>query len=675
MCGIFGLIVRPSSTCDAGTLERTSRRLFQLSETRGKDACGALAVLSDRVEVLKSRERVGKLLKRPEFAELLSRTAQTYRSGHPYIVAGHTRMATNGTQDEAANNQPVVRGDHLLLHNGIIVNDAELWQANPRLERRHQVDTEVFAALMEQYADEGASLAAALSKAFTLIEGANTIAALRRGANELVAGTSNGSLYLAELAECQAVVFASEELIAKQAVAQLEPRSTKAVVEQVLPGNAVIIDIGRATVRRMSIAEAEAVGTTVAAPSHRALLETGLPTAAPRRAAGITNSLSQIERLMEFDWPTLGGLRRCTRCVLPESFPSIHFDEEGVCQFCRGHRPRQLKGEAALHALADRARSHRGGRDCLVPISGGRDSCYGLHYVKNELRLNPVAYTYDWGFVTDLARRNISRVCGRLGVEHVLVAADIRAKRENVRTNVAAWLKQPELGMIPLFMAGDKMFFYYASAIRRQMNLGPILFSMNWLERTGFKSAFAGVEESGASDGVSDKTYALGLRQQARMIASYARSFLTNPAYLNSSVFDTLFGFYAYYMRGKDYESIFDYLPWNQDEIVSTIISQYDWETSPDTQSTWRIGDGTAPFYNYIYLTICGFSEHDTFRSNQIRDGLITREAAMQLIESENRPRPDSFMWYCDTIGIDAGEALKVINRVPRRYERNAVAG
>ncbi len=56
------------------------------------------------------------------------------------------------------------------------------------------------------------------------------------------------------------------------------------------------------------------------------------------------------------------------------------------------------------------------------------------------------------------------------------------------------------------------------------------------------------------------------------------------------------------------------------------------------------IGDGTAPFYNYIYLTVGGFSEHDTFRSNQIREGLITRDQAMAAIETENQwPRVSVF--------------------------------
>ena len=75
-----------------------------------------------------------------------------------------------------------------------------------------------------------------------------------------------------------------------------------------------------------------------------------------------------------------------------------------------------------------------------------------------NLRLKPVAYTYDWGMVTDLARRNISRMCAELGVENIIVADDIEKKRRNIKKNLTAWLKSPHLGMVSILTAGDKHF-------------------------------------------------------------------------------------------------------------------------------------------------------------------------------------------------------------------------
>ncbi len=109
---------------------------------------------------------------------------------------------------------------------------------------------------------------------------------------------------------------------------------------------------------------------------------------------------------------------------------------------------------------------------------------------------------------------------------------------------------------------------------------------------------------------------------------------------------------------------------WDENQVVNTIINDYGWEKAPDTDATWRIGDGTAPFYNYIYYKICGFSEFDTFRSNQIREGKIDRKTAIASIYHENEPRVEAFKWYCDTIGINPIEAVKVINNQKPIYER-----
>ena len=57
--------------------------------------------------------------------------------------------------------------------------------------------------------------------------------------------------------------------------------------------------------------------------------------------------------------------------------------------------------------------------------------------------------------------------------------------------------------------------------------------------------------------------------------------------------------------------------------ILFTIINQYGWEISKDTKTTWRIGDGTAAFYNYIYKAIAGFTEDDDINLLSLRLGDI----------------------------------------------------
>ena len=121
-------------------------------------------------------------------------------------------------------------------------------------------------------------------------------------------------------------------------------------------------------------------------------------------------------------------LTRCTRCILPSTMPFIEFDNEGVCNYCLNYKP--VLAEDNLNELRNRLQKYQNNarrqENCIVPFSGGRDSCFALHIICEELGLKPVTYTYDWGMVTDLGRRNINLMSEKLRVENITIAADIR---------------------------------------------------------------------------------------------------------------------------------------------------------------------------------------------------------------------------------------------------------
>ena len=109
-------------------------------------------------------------------------------------------------------------------------------------------------------------------------------------------------------------------------------------------------------------------------------------------------------------------MRFCSRCILPETFPGIHFDEKQVCNYCRqfecegGPLPPELK--ARNSAWFDRliaARRGKGRYDCLVGMSGGKDSTYVAYVLKEKYGLSILGYTFDNGFLSETARGNIAR--------------------------------------------------------------------------------------------------------------------------------------------------------------------------------------------------------------------------------------------------------------------------
>lgn len=648
MCGVFGVIaLDPTAALDPRRLERAVARALRRSESRGKDASGVLALTPDGLTIAKQPVRGARLLRTAPYRQVLGRARGAAFDGSPFVVLGHTRMMTRGDVHDPDNNQPVVNGAIAVLHNGIIVNDRALAEGL-RTPPVGEVDTAVAPALVRELEESGLATEEAVRTAFARLEGANTLAFVDGRSGAVHLATSNGSCYLLEDPSRGLTVFASEPRIVAAMRDVLRIDAADATVRQLEPG----------VIRTFSTR-----GTSGAAAAGTAQVDV-LPQPSGDRRLRNAIDLDAVAELLTVDRAAIAGLRRCTTCILPETFPFLDLDAHGRCVLCRTAEPQTLRPvEELLDAItAEHARGR--GPEILVPISGGRDSCYALHHLVTELDLPVVAYTYDWGFVTDRARRNISRMCGRLGVEHVLVAADLERKRANVRRNLLAWTRRPHLGTIPLFMAGDKHFFHYASEIRRERNLAATVFSMNWLERTDFKAGFADVEDRSRTG----RTHALRRGSQVRLAAFYAGQTLRNPAYLNRSVIDSLAGFASFYLRPKDYHQLFDHLPWDEEVVNRTIIDGYGWETSEESASTWRVGDGTAAFYNFAYLHAAGFTEHDTFRSNQIRAGLLDRDTALKLVGRENTPQPTEFATYCATVGLRPEVLVDAVRRLPRRY-------
>lgn len=647
MCGIFGILTTANTALDAQTRESLLKSLYLLSESRGKESAGIHAALlqSKQSWTLKSAVSAGRFIKSKPYTSLMKSLRDS--AAQPLAILAHSRLVTNGSAAEERNNQPVSRDGISIVHNGIIVNVEGLWNANSNLKRHADVDTEIAAALIARDMQDGYTATDATKRFYATMRGAASIAWVREGDAHVTLATNTGDLYYVYVAEWQCLLFASERYILTMLLASYP--SVRATIEWLAPEHLIHVNLTNLNIIK---------DTWHAEPCGRS--DHHFP---------VLLKASANESLLRYNAKNLAALKRCTRCVLPETFPFIHFDDQGVCNYCHGYSPKYAgknmeQAKREFVASLEKYRSKNGAPDVIVPFSGGRDSSYGLHLITKEFGFNPVTFTYDWGMVTDLARRNIARICGQLGVQNILVSANIKTKRDNIRRNVSAWLKKPDLGLVPLFMAGDKHFFKVTNQIKRQTGIALDLWCANPLENTDFKSGFCGV----APDFNKHRLDYLSFERKAKMIAYYGKAFLKNPRYINRSLIDTANAFMAYYIEPRrDFFFMFNHMGWNEGVVNDILLNQYDWEISPDSPSTWRIGDGTAPFYNYIYVTANGFSEFDTFRSNQIREGMITREEALANVLQENAPRIESLRWYLETIGLDFDATIARINQLDWR--------
>jgi len=651
MCGIFGVIIGKSAKVSELDVTESIGKLFKLSESRGKEAAGLCIYSKEKISIFKQPLPASKMIKTKGYKEFYRNVfgeTVSPESCHPIAIIGHSRLVTNGFETASSNNQPVLYNDTVGVHNGIIVNDSELWMENGDIERHCEVDTEIIMALLDKYLSQGESLERSATKLFNAIDGAASIAIFNKNNDEILFATNTGSLYFIHDHISKVSIFASESLILENFKDKFKNKliSSSSVIIRIAPRTGVIFDRFSHVYRNINF-------------------EIENPQNFEQIGSACSRTSIEIVDTTSTDSPATIFLKRCKKCILPETMPFIKFDSDGVCNFCNNYKPLEYLGEDALEKYVAPFRKKNGEPDILIAFSGGRDSSYTLQYFKNVLKMNPIAYTYDWGMVTDIARRNQSRITGKLGIEHIIISADIKKKRRHIKKNVEAWMKNPHLGMVPLFMAGDKQFFYYANLLKKKLHIAPpVVFSMNYLEKTSFKTGFCGIDE-----GVhKDRHYAMSMAKTMNLALFYAKQYLSNPSYLNESFVDSLLSFFSYYIMPQEYLHFFKYIPWDEDKINQTLIREFDWEVASDTKSTWRIGDGTTSFYNYIYCTVAGFTENDTFYSNMIREGTISRQKALDIVSENNITRWKSMREYARIVGFDIDSAIATINRMEKLY-------
>ena len=158
MCGICGLIYygnNISSHVFGYQLKNIFIDLFKASTVRGTDASG-IAILNDKkIYTYKNNVPATKLLEEKEMKNILSTITM---GASVKAMLGHTRAQTKGSAVYNVNNHPIIAGSVVGIHNGIINNDDLIFEVNPNLERRGQVDSEVIFRLIDDYLKMGKTL-------------------------------------------------------------------------------------------------------------------------------------------------------------------------------------------------------------------------------------------------------------------------------------------------------------------------------------------------------------------------------------------------------------------------------------------------------------------------------------------------------------------------------------
>lgn len=664
MCGLIGLSQKQGRLAPS-TLKALDI-IVQNSKRRGQDASGLMLATPTEATILKSPKPITDLQNSSEWQKLCG-------ASDVQVILGHARMGTNGSIDDLTFAHPLVGKRAVVIHNGILTNYREVIPG----AQNEDSDSRALVILFDDFFETRDF--AALTAKLKVLEGSYSFLAFDLQVGEIWSATNTGNLHRL-YSEAEKFSFWASEILSLSPLLEVLQTESALKLESLPSDQLFCLNVETGEMQNWELQNPTL--TRVPSPRKtysRKLQMSQVPKVNARHSVALT-AIPQADirrlgdRMSQVFQDTMArtkNLRRCTRCVMPETLPYIHFDANGVCNFCHQHVKQNTKSaDSFVREIEPLLKPASKGPQCIVAFSGGRDSSYSLHYIVKELGIKPLAFSYDWGMITDLGRRNQARMTGALSVEHALVAANIRQKREYIRVNIEAWLRRPHLGMIPLLMAGDKQYFYYAEKLKKEYQLPLLIMGENYFEKTGFKNSFAGGKQSSGGS----MAYHVPGTQKAKMLGYYASQYLANPAYLNRSLWDTTWAFYSYFLAPRDYFNLFDYVRWDEGEI-ERVLAEYNWELSPDTSTTWRIGDGTAPFYNFIYHTVTGFTEIDSLYSNLIREGRVSREEGLKKTLELNFPRIESILWYSEVIGFSLDKVINVVTQMPRLYEQETRSG
>jgi len=343
-------------------------------------------------------------------------------------------------------------------------------------------------------------------------------------------------------------------------------------------------------------------------------------------------------------------MRRCTRCVLPDTVPGITFNAEGACSYCQRYQPQQSLGVETLEHLVAAAKKSAHKYDCVVAASGGRDSTYVLYLAKAVYDLNVLAVHYDHEFVVPHAMANLRTACERLKIDLV----SIRSQRGVGRKLVRAGLRcSDKYACFALCRACE--YGYHSAAYRAaiQHKVPMIWWGASKLEHTDDlrsmipKPSFARRLSKFLNVNLY-RTIQYSLLQQFEFpVPGNPISPRAIPA-----------------LKDKDIKEVFvfDHIGWERNKIKDTIAKELGWQKPPGSISTWRTDCSLYPLANYCYFKACGCSKACFGYCNMINSGQMRREEALHQEEYMKEHCGDTIEALLrDEVGLSAGEVAKML--------------
>jgi hypothetical protein len=310
---------------------------------------------------------------------------------------------------------------------------------------------------------------------------------------------------------------------------------------------------------------------------------------------------------------------------MPSTYPDIAFDADGVCNHCIGYKKlTPLGADRFLQKISSRSGEKY---DCVIGISGGKDSCYVAYLAKKKFGLRVLAVSYDFPFMVDLARKNTKTVCENLGLDLIVVKS-----ANNLEYNL---LRNHLTSLAPTGTTwGQCMFCHYG--------IEAILF--NTAQSRQIPYILSGVTNNEIWWNPGNRLKILANRlKQLSISEKFQFGFNQYQAFFRlvdqrrqfPLPGNNHFNVYAKAQvpsSGPETIQVFSYIEWNQEIIERTLQEETGWQ-KPSKSLSWRYDCILEPLLDFTYKKEVGISSAGLYLCGLIRSGMISREKALQLLD------------------------------------------
>jgi hypothetical protein len=317
---------------------------------------------------------------------------------------------------------------------------------------------------------------------------------------------------------------------------------------------------------------------------------------------------------------------------MPDTYPEISYDRDGVCSHCLAYKKTEPLGEnRLLDILGSKSGPHY---DCVVGISGGKDSCYVAYLAKKILGLRTLAVTYDFPFMVDLARENSRRVCESLGVELLVVKSSNNFEYDLLRNHLISLAATGTTW-------GQCMFCHYGIeailyGIARSKDIPFILSGVTDSETWWNPGNRLGI--------LTKRLRKLSLSEQVLFGFYQSRAYMGLVDQRRQFPIPGNHCLNVYHKahtpeNGLETIPIFRYIAWDQDQIEKTLQAETGWQ-KPARSLTWRYDCILEPLLDYTNMKEFGISSAGLYLCGLIRSGVVSREQGLALLdECEDQTR------------------------------------